>query len=72
MTLVDGGASCQGRLSLRHISRILDAMYSGTRLHDITVAICYVTTYRAGLAAQIEWQQALEKEYVKTVSITDI
>jgi hypothetical protein len=62
MTLIEGGAINQSRLSLRHVIRILKAMSSCSQLHDIMLAICYATSHSSSQMAETEWLRALEKE----------
>ena len=59
MTVVDGGAVMQSRLSLRHVSRVLAAVSSNHCLRNLLLVICYATSCDAAVAAQTEFNSAM-------------
>jgi len=66
MTLVDGGAVMQSRLSLRHVCRVLSAMSSGVCLCNLLLVVCYTTDCEAAAAAQAELNHTCHSSQVST------
>ncbi len=61
LSLIEGGILPESRLSLRHVTRILQAMQAGSALQDLTLVVCYVTSQSYIKVAAAEWKAALEK-----------
>jgi len=66
MTLVDGGAVMQSRLSLRHVCRVLSAMSSSVCLCNLLLVVCYTTDCEAAAAARAELNHACHTSQVST------
>ena len=60
LSVIPGGILAESRLSLRHVRRILEAMYAGSALHDVILVICYVVNQDYISVAAAEWKKALE------------
>jgi diphthine-ammonia ligase len=70
MKIIEGGITAESRLSLRHVQRVLAAMHPGLLLHNVTVAICYVTSASYIPEAVTEWERALKNEVWKIIYYT--
>jgi len=71
MTLIDGGAVMQSRLSLQHVRRVLDVMSNDACLCNSLLVICYATSYEAALSAETELNCTLSSS-VYTTDVSDV
>lgn len=62
MQVIDGGINAECVLTLRSVSRVLDAMQPGLGLKDIIAATCYVTRPGLEMVARKHWDLAQKQE----------
>lgn len=67
MTMVEGGARTEARLSLRHVDRVLKAMNSRLGLSYVTLVICYITDVSIISTAHEELKRVLDLEVSSSV-----
>ncbi|KAL3873306.1 hypothetical protein ACJMK2_036442 [Sinanodonta woodiana] len=61
LQIIEGGILAEARLSLRHVSRIIEAICPGWTLGNIVSVVCYVTQQDYIQVACSEWKKATEK-----------
>ena len=64
MQMIQGGITTQCQLSLRGVSRVLEAMHHGLDLSDVLVNVCYVSHQKYMSKASEHWCQAITKHEV--------
>ncbi|XP_072030489.1 uncharacterized protein [Amphiura filiformis] len=61
MQMIEGGITTQCKLSLRSVSRVLEAMHNGLSLSSIIINVCYVSDPRYMSIARHHWEAALSQ-----------
>ena len=64
MQMIEGGITTQCQLSLRGVSRVLEAMHHGLDLSDVLVYVCYVSHQKYLSKAREHWCKAITEHEV--------